>query len=1249
VQQTALTAGQKSAGKDNQTESDTASDVQSQIQLNPSPFGVPFRGEPFVPSTVFGQPKLNIGQPNDKYEVEADRVADKVVEKSNADTSKASDTPPPVKTKADVQRQEMGSDSDQKESDLQMMEAPEKEAQIQEKRISESITTGIQLKPIAHTDETEVQKKEEDTQGETEVQAKLDANTDTSEKIQKVAATDEESNDLQKKNEGAAAGGNDVESSLKSSKGKGSAMDDNTRSSMESGFGADFSGVRIHTDSNAVQMNKSLGSQAFANGSDVYFNEGKYNPSSKDGQHLLAHELTHTVQQGASGVQAKLIQANQHEPDNKENSTETNIPSPESLSNASPNETNNPLEEVVPTPENDSEETPTKENDQEEMPEVPADRSSWKSMKLYDIVTQKLQLNYNDVVARFKQENGYHDSFYGWIKKSILEGWSNLSETPPNIHEINVEWKTETDRGVEKSIPYIEAYSYNDAFAHAGRLGLERNTGAPFYWVTKILGIAKKSRYDFSSSAAYQNYLTAKSIIAQKSAIPIEYVQNGFFDDLEMIAGSAGFDALRAKKAWSDRYLSDVLIEIVLRAQQVQYEQNLSDLEKRKKSGVVEDALNHLSPLAPSETFLPTGQINWDFMNWVRNYEEDIATRKKNSLEKKQYNENSGYREANDAYEIPDFIGEEDQKFLTGQVGEVVGDAGVAAKDKFKIKYTPVPRDKDLGAEGYRSFLKINERLFVLRKYEGWYFITTQDGISGWVESQALAFNPPEPKAEIYEVRAGDSLWSIAKKKYNLSDETNKRLYINAIIFANYKANRGGNIRATKIPGTWELKDPYHYNPHLIEGTGIWLPSYELVKKLEEAGLISDGSLISKFWDVLEAAWDIFVAGALFVWEVIKGVAAFISGLIVGILESIWDLISGIFEAAWSIIKGIFNLVIDALTGVLYRKGKDLFDKLMKMTADDWWEILLEIGNAISQAKTSFFSKWNAEGTFDRWYFRGWVIGYIIAEIVVAIFTASGSLWAKWGPKILKLLGETGALIVKTIYRVKSKTKVDDLIPNKKKDLTPDRDKTPDKDKTPEKDKDVDNDAGENAKQLAAAIVMTEAFDSKPNSPSVTYVVNQLNTTPGTKLKGGQKYKFSLLREGHYKIYFNPVVDPDYTPGEKESTPSNIDKTKELAKDVPAKYKKNYMCKEFASDLKKRLVSEKIKGELLEVKTGTGFIESDKFGNIATGGLHQAIKVEDMVFDNLRPNGILYDDWIKDLGGKIFTNPPHAIINHEKF
>jgi hypothetical protein len=69
---------------------------------------------------------------------------------------------------------------------------------------------------------------------------------------------------------------------------------------MESRIGADFGQVRIHNDSNAHQLSAKLNAQAFAVGNNVFFNQGKYNPESQSGKHLLAHELTHTVQQGAS-------------------------------------------------------------------------------------------------------------------------------------------------------------------------------------------------------------------------------------------------------------------------------------------------------------------------------------------------------------------------------------------------------------------------------------------------------------------------------------------------------------------------------------------------------------------------------------------------------------------------------------------------------------------------------------------------------------------------------------------------------------------------------------------------------------------------------------------------------------------------------------------------------------------------------------------------------------------------------------
>jgi hypothetical protein len=115
---------------------------------------------------------------------------------------------------------------------------------------------------------------------------------------------------IQKQGNGSDRGiaSESVTKQINSSRGGGSRMSENTISFMESRFNTDFSEVKIHTDSNAIQMSRELNAQAFTVGSDIYFNEGKYSPDSSSGKHLLAHELTHTVQQ-SGGIDRKIQRA----------------------------------------------------------------------------------------------------------------------------------------------------------------------------------------------------------------------------------------------------------------------------------------------------------------------------------------------------------------------------------------------------------------------------------------------------------------------------------------------------------------------------------------------------------------------------------------------------------------------------------------------------------------------------------------------------------------------------------------------------------------------------------------------------------------------------------------------------------------------------------------------------------------------------------------------------------------------------
>ncbi len=190
------------------------------------------------------QAKLKIGQPNDIYEQEADRVAN------------------------DVMSMTAGSRQKAVSSDLNTIQKLEEEEPIQTKPLASGITPLIQR-----------QVEEEEpimTKG--------------------ISGRTQQTRD-------------DLHTRLSRGRGAGQPLPEADRSFMERRFGADFSGVRVHTDGIAVQMNRELNAQAFTYGRDIYFGAGRYSPNISSGKRLLAHELTHVVQQGnfrASSIQCQV-------------------------------------------------------------------------------------------------------------------------------------------------------------------------------------------------------------------------------------------------------------------------------------------------------------------------------------------------------------------------------------------------------------------------------------------------------------------------------------------------------------------------------------------------------------------------------------------------------------------------------------------------------------------------------------------------------------------------------------------------------------------------------------------------------------------------------------------------------------------------------------------------------------------------------------------------------------------------------
>ncbi len=110
---------------------------------------------------------------------------------------------------------------------------------------------------------------------------------------------------LMRRTAAASAAGGEVDGAIRrdidNARGGGQSLDTRVGAQMGHSLGADFSHVKVHTDARADTLNRSLNAEAFTLGRDIFFSRGAYRPNTSSGSKLLAHELTHIVQQGGGG------------------------------------------------------------------------------------------------------------------------------------------------------------------------------------------------------------------------------------------------------------------------------------------------------------------------------------------------------------------------------------------------------------------------------------------------------------------------------------------------------------------------------------------------------------------------------------------------------------------------------------------------------------------------------------------------------------------------------------------------------------------------------------------------------------------------------------------------------------------------------------------------------------------------------------------------------------------------------------
>ncbi len=277
----------------------TKKSIRSSRSHSSSPRRAPFFSHrPDGGSRPFFQPKLVIGAPGDRFEREADAVADRVVAEGTATPVQrmCGECAEEARDK-ELRRQPI----EEEEEPLQAKAAPELRRQpIEEEE------EPVQAKAAPELQRQATEEEEEPVQAKAAPELQRQA-MEEEEEVQAKAAPElqpqpieEEEKPVQARSERDPdpSAGPQLQARLRSTEGGGSPLPSPVLGEMNGAFGRDFGAVRVHTGEPAVQLSQDFGAQAFTRGRDVYFNRGKFAPESHSGRHLLAHELTHVVQQG---------------------------------------------------------------------------------------------------------------------------------------------------------------------------------------------------------------------------------------------------------------------------------------------------------------------------------------------------------------------------------------------------------------------------------------------------------------------------------------------------------------------------------------------------------------------------------------------------------------------------------------------------------------------------------------------------------------------------------------------------------------------------------------------------------------------------------------------------------------------------------------------------------------------------------------------------------------------------------------
>ncbi len=421
----------------------------------------------------------------------------------------------------------------------------------------------------------------------------------------------------------------------------------------------------------------------------------------------------------------------------------------------------------------------------------------------------------------------------------------------------------------------------------------------------------------------------------------------------------------------------------------------------------------------------------------------------------------------------------------------------------------------------------------------GWYYVVSMDGQAGWINQNFVATDMPGMQAKLYHIQPGEHLGNILYReysgKYNIRSGDDCQHLATAFVIAN-EGRQGVSIDKAKFKESldqnyWKNKfDPWnkvhraiYQSVSIKAGMNLWLPDVAFIQSLKDSGQLRTRPGIVN---------DLLGFG--------KGITGFSAGVFEGFFGSIVDTLSGL----WDIAKGIIGTIGKVLTGSIISDIQNIIGELRNLSVDKMKQMASALLATVVGGAKDFASNWNHPDAYRKWNFRGKVVGNILLEVVLAIFTAGTGNALKWIGKLGKYAPKLAKILTKAV------NKVDAILPKRLR-----RNKNGKKVKSDLDDSNTNKkDKKTRQKQLALALskTITEAHDARDSSISVLRTNLEI-----------VKRKFKVVRgfeinpkaqPGHYEVWMlasKHNVDPDYTTKEGNEVNGMIPKPKaRITKDI---------------------------------------------------------------------------------------------------